>query len=104
MAAPKKPQDHQAKAEAKGADIEFEFDGQPYVIDRECADNMELFEFIEDEKHMKALRGFVGAEQWSRFKDQVRTPDGRVPAKPTERFLNMVMAAIGGGSVESPNS
>ena len=98
MAVPKtakKPADHAAKAEAKGEDIRFDFDGVEYVIPRETADNVELFELIEDGKNFAVARMFVGKEQWSAFKDRVRLPDGRVPGEPTDRFLNAIMAALG---------
>lgn len=107
MAVPKtakKPTDHAAKAEAKGEDITFDFDGTQYVIPRDTVDNVELFELIEDGKNFQVARMFVGAKQWDAFKDSVRLPDGRVPGEPTDRFLNAITAATGGGSVESPNS
>lgn len=103
MPAPKKPQDHKAKAEAQGADLSFDFDGTTYVIPRDRADNIELFELIEDEKNFSAARAFLGPEQWRQFKDSVRTPDGRVPGEPTERFLNTLMEALG-NSQASPTS
>ena len=104
MPAPKKPQDRQAKAEGKNADLSFDFDGTVYTIPRDHADNIELFELIEDGKNILAARAFLGAKQWDQFKDSVRTPDGRVPAEPTERFLNLLMVAIGGGAEKAPNS
>lgn len=97
MAVPKtakKPQDH-AKAEAEGEDIRFDFDGVEYVIPRETADNVELFELIEDGKNFAVARTFVGIKQWSAFKDSVRLPDGRVPGEPVDRFLGTIMEALG---------
>ena len=104
MAAPKKPQDHQAKAEAKSQDIALTFDGVKYLIERDNADNLELMEFVEDERYVSAIRGFIGLDQWKRWKDDHRDERGRVTKAEFERFLNAVMAAIGGGSEESPNS
>lgn len=93
-AARKQPQDRQAKAEAKQQDASFVFDGQRYTIPREQLDNVELMEMLEDGKTVTAIRGYVGLDQWARFKDQVRTPDGRVPGEPTERFLNLLMEQL----------
>lgn len=105
--AAKKPTDHAAKAakaEAKNEDIRFDFEGIEYVIPRDNADNIELYEFIEDEKNFKVARMFLGAEQWSAFKDRIRLPDGRVPSEPTERFLNALMGVLGEKPSASPTS
>ena len=100
----KKPTDRQAKAEALGQFIEFDHDGQHYAIDRDNDNNLELKEFTEDGDYIKAIRGYLGADQWAKFKDANRDEKGRVDAEAFEPFLNAVMAAIGGGSQESPNS
>lgn len=112
MAAPKTPQDHKAKAakaaaKAEAQDnkiIEVDFDGEHYTIERDQADNLELMEFVEDEQYIKALRGYLGREQWDRWKDSQRTEDGRVPMQPFEDFLNRIMEAIGGNSSGSATS
>lgn len=107
MAAPKgakKPQDHAAKAEVKDLPIEFDFDGTHYSIDRANARNIELAEFTEDRQYIKAIRGYVGLDQWAKYKDRYRDEQGRVMDTTFEPFLNAVMAAIGGGPDESPNS
>lgn len=111
MPAPKQPQDHKAKASEKAAKseaqdkiIEVDFDGERYSIDRDQADNLELMEFVEDEQYIKALRGYLGREQWARWKDSQRTEDGRVPMAPFEDFLNAIMEAIGGNSSGSATS
>jgi len=96
MAAPRKPQDHQAKAEARAQFIEFDHDGEHYTIDRENADNLELMEFVEDGQYIKAIRGYVGLDQWAKFKDTHRDDKGRVTSDDFEEFLNKAMAAIGG--------
>ena len=100
----KKPTDRQAKAEAKAQFIEVEHDGVKYVIDRANADNLELMEFVEDELYIKAIRGYLGVDQWAKFKDAHRDDQGRVASDTFESFLNAVMVAIGGGTEESPNS
>ena len=104
MPAPKKPQDHQAKAEARGEDIVVVHDGVTYQIDLDNADNLELLEFIEDEHYIKAIRGYLGADQWAKFKDAHRDDKGRVSAATFEDFINVVMGAIGGNSGASPTS
>lgn len=95
MSPRKAPQDH-LKAEADPGPLRFTFDGVAYVVPRENADNMELFELIEDGKSLSAARAFVGADQWREFKDRVRLPDGRVPAAPVNGFLEALMDSIGG--------
>lgn len=100
----KVPQDHAAKAEAKGRNVEFDFEGVHYVIDRDNADNLELMEFVELDKLLLAVRGYLGIDQWEKWKVAHRDDKGRVNARHFEPFLDVVMAAIGGGSAESPNS
>lgn len=101
----KRPADHKpAKAEARSEPIEVDFEGEHYVIDRENADNLELFELVEDEKYLSAIRGFLGAEQWSKWKDAHRDDQGRVRSASFEPFLDAVMVAIGGNSSASPTS
>lgn len=101
MPAPRKPQDHlAARAEAKATPrvITFEHDGLTYTVTSEAAEDVELFEAIEDEKYMSAVRGFLGREQWAAFKDAHRTPAGRVPMPAMESLLNALMGAIGQGN------
>jgi len=104
MPAPKKPQDHQPKAEARAQFIEFDHDGEHYVIDRENADNLALMEFVEDQQYIKAIRGYVGLDQWARFKDTHRDEAGRVTTATFESFLQSVMDSIGGESGNSSGS
>lgn len=97
----KKPQDRQAKAEALGQYIEVEHNGITYQIDRDNADNLELMEFIEDQQYIKATRGYIGDDQWQKFKDANRDEKGRVRSSDFEPFLQAVMDAIGGASGNS---
>ena len=90
-----------AKAEAASdvpQDITFTFDGHDYVIDGEARLDLELFEAIEDDKFMTAMRGFLGAEQWAEFKDRVRNANGRVTLSDAEPFLGALMEALGEGN------
>lgn len=101
----KKPADHKAaKAEALGEPVVFEYEGTRYEIDRENADNLELMEFGEDGKYISAIRGYIGADQWSKWKDAHRDEKGRVKADLFEPFLDAVMEAIGGNSEASSTS
>jgi hypothetical protein len=104
MAEPKKPQDRLAKREAQIKDAEFDYNGIHYSIPADRLDDIEIFELIEDGFNIRAVRQYLGVEQWQEFKDSVRTDDGRVPAEPTNEFLDIVMSHVGGGSSESPNS
>ncbi len=94
----KQPADRQAKAEAQSQFIEFDHDGEHYTIDRDNADNLELMEFVEDAQYIKAIRGYVGLDQWAKFKDSHRDDAGRVTTESFESFLSAAMEAIGGNS------
>lgn len=100
------PQDRQPKAEARGGDVEFDYDGAHYVIDRANADNIELMEYVEAEKYLSAIRGYLGADQWDRWKDAHRDDKGRVASVHFEPFMQACMDAIGGSgnSSASPSS
>jgi hypothetical protein len=102
----KAPEDHKAKstaaakAEATGEaqPMSFEFDGETYTIDADAADDLELMEYIESEKYILALKGYLGAEQWNRFKDTHRNDKGRVTASRAGDFLQALTEAIGAGN------
>lgn len=105
----KQPQDHKpkasaAKGEATEQSIKVEYQGNTYEIDRANANNLELLELTEDEKYISAIKGYLGAAQWAKWKDSVRDEKGRVPADGFEDFLNAVMVAIGGSRDDHPNS
>lgn len=94
-----KPQDHlKAEAGQEVQDVTFEHDGTTYVIPRANMNNLELFEFVEDQHYIKATRGFIGREQWAEFKDKYRTDDGNVPMESLEGFLEAMMEAVGQGN------
>lgn len=100
----KKPADRKTKAEPKPQFLEFDYEGQHYRIDRDNADNLELMEFTEDGKYISAIRGYLGPDQWSQWKEANRDEQGRVGSDAFEPFLNAVMVAIGGGEESAPNS
>jgi hypothetical protein len=92
----KVPADRQPKAEARGDVITVEHKGATYEIDRDNADNLELMEFAEEGKYILAIRGYLGDDQWSKWKDAVRDEKGRVRTAEFETFLQSVMDTIGG--------
>lgn len=93
----KKPQDHNpAKAEARGEKIAVEHDGATYVIDREAADDVELFEHLEQNHIMTALKGFLGERQWDAWKNAHRGPNGKVSLAAVEPLLDSILEAVGG--------
>jgi hypothetical protein len=96
---PAQPEDRKKKANEP---IRFTFDKIQYTIDPENADNLELLEFIEDEKYISAIRGYLGADQWAKFKEANRA-DGRVSSERFEPFLNAAMKAISGAKDDVPN-
>lgn len=100
----KQPQDRAIKAEAKGQHVEFDYEGVAYSIDRDNADNLEILEFVEDAQYIKAIRGYLGVEQWAKWKDANRDDKGRVSAGHFEPFVQACMDALGGGSGESSPS
>lgn len=87
-----------AEATQKREPVTFEHLGFEYTVSPENTDNLELFEAVEDEKYLTAVRGFLGNEQWALFKDNNRTEDGRVPLASLEGLLENLMEAIGQGN------
>lgn len=100
-AAAKKPQDRAAKAEAKRDVIEVEHHGLTYTIERENADDVELFEHLEQDHVMTALKGFLGPVQWAKFKNAHRGANGKVSVSEIEPLLDSILTAIGGGAGNS---
>lgn len=75
--------------------VDIEFDGRTYSITRAAADDVELFEKIEDGNYITAVRGFIGPEQWVLFKNDHRI-DGRVPMARLEAFLQLIVNTMQG--------
>lgn len=88
----------EAEAAEETTAVTFTHDGATYELLPESIDNLELFEAIEDEMYITAIRGFIGREAWAQFKDKYRTEDGRVPMASLEGFLDAVMGALGSGN------
>lgn len=102
----KQPQDRKPKSSATKAEVDnipliVEHDGATYEIDRANANNLELMEFAEDGLYLKAIRGYIGLDQWAAFKDKYRDDQGRVDADAFEPFLDAVMQALGNSPASS---
>lgn len=97
----RKPKASEIKAEVEGAPLVVEHDGATYEIDRANANNLELMEFAEDGLYLKAIRGYIGLDQWDAFKDKYRDEQGRVDANAFEPFLDAVMKSLGNSPASS---
>lgn len=62
-----------AKAEATGAEILFEYDGESYVIPPAQEWDLDVLESYEDGKIASTCRALLGVEQWATFKTKRRT-------------------------------
>lgn len=89
-----------AKAEAQAAAVTISYDGVDYLISRDNADDVELYEAAEDGNYITAVRGFLGRAQWEQFKEAHRK-DGRVPMAALDGLLDALMAAMGNLSASS---
>lgn len=87
----KTPADRKSK---KSDVIAFEFEGVTYKLNKADFDDLEFVELLQDDKQLIAFRKLLGNEQWSKFKDSVRTDDGRVPADQAERFFELMQEQI----------
>lgn len=86
-----------SRAAAKDAPVVFEYEDLTYTITRADADNLEIFELIEDDQLIRATRALLGPKQWEQWKDAQRDPKTRtVPVTAFSKFLDAVMDAIGG--------
>lgn len=92
----KQPQDHKtAKSEAKGKDTTVIYGEREYIIPSDALDNVEILEWIEDEKYIKAIRAILGKDQWNVFKEDVRDPKGHVPVSEFEPFITEIFTRLG---------
>lgn len=88
----------EAQAKPEEANISFEYEGETYEIDRAAFTDLELIEAVEDEHFVQATRGYLGKEQWSKFKNTIRGEDGRVPVEKLEPFLQKLMDVLAGNA------
>lgn len=76
-------------------EVTIEYNGEEYTVRQDALDDVEMLEAVEDERYVTVIRKVVGKDQWTKFKESVRTADGRVPTKPFEEFLSIVMESVG---------
>lgn len=96
MVSPKQPQDHKtAMAEKRGKTISIEHGGVTYEVPADALDDVELVEYIEDEKYITAIRNLIGPDQWARFKDSARNEHGKVPVETFQLFIEKVFDQLG---------
>lgn len=62
-----------AKAEATGAEVLFEYDGETYVIPPAREWDLDVLESYEDGKIASTCRALLGPVQWATFKSKRRT-------------------------------
>ncbi len=87
----KKPTDRKSK---KSDTVSFEFEGETYRFSKDSFDDLEFLELIQDDKQLIAFRKMLGVQQWEKFKNSVRTSDGRVPSDKSEEFFNLIQEQI----------
>lgn len=91
----KKPQDHKLK---KTDAIEFEFEGEKYTFTRAALeDDFEILEYLQEEKHLVAVKKILGDTQWSRFKESIRDDDGRIPVEKATEFIELMFEQVDSG-------
>lgn len=74
--------------------VTFEHKGVEYTMRGDTMEDVEILEAMEDERYITAIRSIVGNAAWARFKESVRTPEGRVLASELEEFLQKVMGEL----------
>lgn len=103
--AAKKAASRARKNEAAPQPVVVEYDGVTYTIHPDAANDLELLEDLEDENYLRAIRGYLGVDQWGQFKDSHRNASGRVPVEAMEPFLSALLKEMGqGNSSASPIS
>lgn len=95
----KNPQDRKPKKEASIVEASFEFEGQTYTVDRDVLDDLYLIQDVMDAKTdldgLRLMPRIVGAEQWQRMEDSIRTEDGRIPATKAMEFVRLASEPLG---------
>lgn len=92
----KKPQDHlTSKKEANGEDTVVEYNGVEYTIAANALNNVELAEYMEEEKFFAAVKLVLGKDQWTAWKDSVRDDEGIVSVEDFQNFIEVVFGNTG---------
>ena len=68
----------------------IEFEGETYTITREDMDDLDLMLMFANGNVMGAVMQLVGAEDWKRFEDSVRTDKGKIPMTKAKQFVDMI--------------
>ncbi|RJU01977.1 hypothetical protein D6T65_04985 [Arthrobacter frigidicola] len=88
----KKPSDRQtAKSDVVSKKSKFDWRGTEYTVDPDLIDDLEFFEALEGNQFATALQRMLGAEQYDKFKAQVKEAEGRVSLATTQAFLEEYM-------------
>ncbi len=76
----------------------YTFEGTSYTIRKDAVEDLEVLEWIEDEKIIKALKRILGDEQWEKFKDSQRDErTGAVGVEKLEGFVNGLFEKLNAG-------
>lgn len=77
--------------------IAYTHDDITYVIRKDALDDLEILEFVEDQKFITVMRRVLGEEQWGRYKEAHRAEDGRVSTDGFEGFINGLFGKLNAG-------
>lgn len=76
-----------AQAEALGQGVEFDYDGEHYVVDSAEEWDLDVFEAAAQGDLITALRALLGEEQWQVFRTKEDADGDRVKVKRTLKNL-----------------
>jgi len=89
---------NQQKARALEGEHTFEFNGEDYTVDAKALDDVEVFEMFEEDKFMSAVKKILGATEFTRFKDNNRQDDGRIPMELFGEFVEKMFSEFNLGN------
>lgn len=96
-----------AKAEALGEGVEFDFDGEHYVLPAAMDWDIDVFEFAANGDILNAVRSLLGDDQWATFRSEDDGSGGRKKKRRSLRDLTALWeqaeAATGVKPGESPS-
>lgn len=67
-----------------------DYAGETYIITRDDMDDLDLMLAFSSGNIIGAVMQLLGAEDWKRFEDSVRTDKGKVPMTKTKEFLDLI--------------
>ena len=53
--------------------VKFEYDGQPYEVEKDMLEDLDILEQFEENKVVKPIRSLLGEAQWATFKSKRRS-------------------------------